>query len=578
MEPMRRSQPRLPRLMMLLPLGAAVGLLAPGCWKQPSTAGLPCNSASECDAGQQCVAGECAAETDSASAPGVTENSEPTTAGASTDASTATTTGAATTDPDMTSTSSSTTEATTDATTTGTNADCPPDRVCLPSADWVVALGEGDSQVTVEDVAIDGTGAAIVAGNFIGTIDIGGTKLQAGLFPRIFLIKFRPDSSVEWTIDAGDSAGDEIRAIAVDPASDSIFMTGAHVGGLDFGGTPLADASPLANLYLGRLKSDGTQELLVGWTEQLEQFGNDLMLLDNGDVVVIGDYQGDPNLGGPVLVEETGAGGSFNVFVARFDDSFGHVWSNGFGLADKDERGAFAQLGPENTIYIGGTFTSQLAIPGTQTMTNMGDPDGFVARLGPGGMGEWAVPITAAGGTVNMSDLASDDVHVYVLGSTNGTIQASPDVQLPSAGQFDIFALALKTDGAVSWGDIYGTADDELASAIAVDSPREHVLLSSMCRPGTTFGDLDDALTITGNSDMCFARLQAVDGAHVASTRYGGSDPEPPGEFEFGGPLTARGDTLYMSGYFFNELKLGNDELLNTSTMYARPWFGRFGL
>ena len=71
MEPMRRSQPRLPRLMMLLPLGAAVGLLAPGCWKQPSTAGLPCNSASECDAGQQCVAGECAAETDSASAPGV---------------------------------------------------------------------------------------------------------------------------------------------------------------------------------------------------------------------------------------------------------------------------------------------------------------------------------------------------------------------------------------------------------------------------------------------------------------------------------------------------------------------------
>ncbi len=568
METMRRSLPRL-TLLMLLPLGVA----ATGCWKQPGTAGLPCNSASECDDGQQCVAGLCEANTDGHASTETSASGDASTSDPSMSATAASMTDVATTTAGETNT-----DATTSA-TTGNESECPSDPSCLPSPDWVVSLGDEDSQVTIQDIAIDGTGAAIVAGHFTGSIDIGDTKLQAASYRRIFLIKFTPDGAVAWALDAGDSEDDELRAVAIDPDNDTILATGAFLANISFGEEMIMRQPQEADLFLARFKPDGTAEELFGWGAPKGQYGNDIMVLDNGDVVVVGMYQDAPDFGGGPLALEPGLGSSYNVLIARFNSSFGHVWSQGLGAANGHDRAMFAQPGPDNTIYVGGLVASQLDFPGGPKIVNMGTDDGFVARVGPGGMADWAVPIAAGGGgSILMSGLASDDDRVYVIGATNGTIQPSADVMLESAGLYDVFALALNSDGTVSWGDTYGGDTDELAGAITIDATRGHVLLSTMCRVGANFGDVDDTLSIVGNSDFCWARLRADSGAHVASARYGGKDPEPPAEFEFGGPLVTRDDALYMAGYFFGEMTIGADELSHPGMMYARPWVGRFGL
>ena len=572
----RQRVPVASDLPLRLGLIALVGVAA--CWSQPSTLGLPCASASECDADQVCLDGTCSAaasdaSTDAASA-GATAGGETTT----TTPTTTTTEGSGSGGEDASGTTTPATATTSDGSgdsetlepTTGA-AECPNAPDCVPAIDWAVALGDG--VVSVRGLAVDSAGATVIAGNFSGALAVGGFSFPAAPNQRLFVIKFAPNGEALWAKVFGDSAGDELRAIAIED-SDSILVTGSFFETLELGGQGVALAPEKADLFVGRLSPDGEQQALVGFSNVENQYGNAIASISGGDVVVVGQYQGATDLGGGPFADEPSAT-LYNAFIARLNGDLSHNWSMGLGTPNVQELAQSVRVGTAQSIYVGGNFDGALAFPGAP-LTNAGGQDGYVARLSMEGVPLWSLALASSGGNAWVNAIELDAAsNLYVVGSAEATVDVGVDVSLESVGGLDAYARALTSGGVPKWGATFGTeSGDEFGMGVTVDLEHQHVLLSTTCASGIDFGG--GALNVIGGTDACLARLRATDGSYLWSDRYGG-DGQPGQKTELGGPLVARDGALSFTGAFFGSAQLGEVTLTGDGET-LRPYLAHAGL
>jgi hypothetical protein len=208
-------------------------------------------------------------------------------------------------------------------------------------------------------IAVDGEGNLIVAGEFYGRLDLGGTPLVST--PRShdgrpsldsFLAKLGPDGSHLWSLRFGDDSDEYAKSVAVDGAGNVIFTE--HTFGTSsfgsFGGVPLGSKAH-GGENLGRF--DGTGHLAWSMTlQELPANGYHLAVDAAGDVFTAGDYFYRVTLG---EIHET-AGRS--ALVVKLDPE-GHVlWSRAFSApAPSQERG---QLGSRGSPKLGAWMSARL--------------------------------------------------------------------------------------------------------------------------------------------------------------------------------------------------------------------------
>lgn len=107
---------------------------------------------------------------------------------------------------------------------------------------WSNRFGDASTQHT-EGIACDAADNVVIAGNFSGSVDLGGGPLTntGPPFPDILLAKFDPQGSHLWSQRFGDAALDTPETIALD-RWDNILLSGRFIGAVDFGGGPLPNA------------------------------------------------------------------------------------------------------------------------------------------------------------------------------------------------------------------------------------------------------------------------------------------------------------------------------------------------
>jgi hypothetical protein len=107
---------------------------------------------------------------------------------------------------------------------------------------WARLIGSGLADQQVLAVTASEPGGVIVAGAFLGVVDVGGETLEsAGAMPDAFVARYAAEGAVLWARGYGNGTADQ-RGTAVATSGGSIFLAGEFQGIVDFGGGAVSSA------------------------------------------------------------------------------------------------------------------------------------------------------------------------------------------------------------------------------------------------------------------------------------------------------------------------------------------------
>ncbi|MGK4002038.1 hypothetical protein WMF31_05400 [Sorangium sp. So ce1036] len=403
---------------------------------------------------------------------------------------------------------------------------------------WAKGFGNVDF-VYPESAGVDSRGNVIVSGTFRDTVDFGGSPLISS-YMAFFLAKLRPDGSHAFSrkILVDDEDGALSPRLTVLP-DDSVVLTGFYEQSVDLGdGDLVKTPTPGGDgCFVARFSPDG--ELL--WKRNLftgtaHAFVLDLTSTPDGDVVLVGSFEREMNLGTSTLTTA-----STDAFITRLNGETGaERWS--LQLGDAKDTTATTTIeatavaaDPDGNIIVGGRFTgfSQSGFEEGYIPSPSG-AGAFVLKLVPTGVRQWT-SVLQGEGEAWVSDIDVDARgHVLAGGALTGTIGITTDgvsgvQQTSGAADSDILLVKLSSAGSHVWSLKFGDespqfdVDVDLSSRsplgvhVAVDSAGDIALGAGVAGAVDFGGGLLDG---RGDRDWTVAKISAG-GEHLWSRRFG---------------------------------------------------------
>ena len=312
----------------------------------------------------------------------------------------------------------------------------------------------------------------------------------------------------EWSTRYGGPGDDTGNAIAVAPNGD-IVATGVFANTMTLGGSPISAAGGL-DAWVARYKADGT----FVWSTRFGGIGTDrgngIAVDKNGDVYVVGNFEGPVNFGGG----NRSVDGGFLVKLAGANGAY--VWDRVVDASGGESIDSVTIVDADN-ISIGGTVSGSVNLGGGNLTIN--GLDVFVAVYNvSAGMHVWSKVLATSGGEDVIGGLAAVNGDVLVTGEFAGTGMLG-GASLNSMG-YDIFVARYRgTDGGHVWSMRHGGISVDSPRAIAVNGSR--VFVGGSFSGTTNLGGAD--IQARGNYDAFVAAYDFSDGTHVWSHGFGSS-------------------------------------------------------
>ena len=291
---------------------------------------------------------------------------------------------------------------------------------------WSKNAGDAGSQ-NGSGVAVDSADNVLITGDFTSAMDLGGCPLSKPSGHGLFVAKLDPSGACLWSKSAGDAGKQTGYGVAIDSA-DSVLITGGFAGALDLGGCPLSKAGTSAT-FIAKLDLSGACQ----WSKSAGEtaVGNAVAVDGGGNILVTGSYDGAVDFGACPLSKAAGSG----VYVAKLDASGGCLWNKGAGDAG-NHYGHGVAVDSTGNVMVTGSFDGLLDFGGGSFVS--ASNDFFVVKLDATGGYLWS---RRAGGPTDDdgNDVAVDGAgNVLVTGAFNETADFGTG-PLASAGGADIF-------------------------------------------------------------------------------------------------------------------------------------------
>jgi hypothetical protein len=253
---------------------------------------------------------------------------------------------------------------------------------------------------------------------------------------------------------------------------------------------------------------------------------------------------------------QTVKGGSYDVFLAKFDPGGTPLWSTYFGGESQDLAGGLA-VGADAVVIVGtARSTTGIATPGAFQPTNSGLDDGFAASFSHAGALQWGTYLGTSAIFESAEAVALDaQGAAYVVGYVGATMEGlgtlgthQPEF---NGGNRDGYLVKLTPQGKLVWGTYYGGDDFESLRSVSVNALGE--IYAGGVASGSMNGIASDGAHQTsyggGLEDNFLVRFNG-DGTRMWGTYYGGEQQEN-GSFVAalpGGGVMFTGTTLSSDG------------------------------
>lgn len=250
---------------------------------------------------------------------------------------------------------------------------------------WARTFGGPDEDLAL-GVATDASGSVLLTGHMSSTVDFGGGPLTSAGSWDLFVVKLASDGSHAWSRRfGGANSDDDGFAIAADPGTSDVLVTGRVYDPVNFGGGLLGKTGK-DQAFLLRLSYSGAYR----WAHRLGpdgaySQGQGVAVAANGDVVLTGEFQGSIETGGAPLNSPT----YISTFVTRYNPSGEPLWSRAFVGTDTNGGGGGVAIDAADSVIVGGSFRGAVDFGGGG-MLSLGDYDGYVVKLAPDGSHLWS--------------------------------------------------------------------------------------------------------------------------------------------------------------------------------------------
>ena len=320
----------------------------------------------------------------------------------------------------------------------------------------------------------------------------------------IFVVKLDSSGECVWALSFGGDGLDDGDTVKI--AEDgSIYMSGLTLSSeISFGGDNLAapdvEGTYGGGLWLAKLGPEGEHI----WSHRFEavdpahpQLGITHMVLEKG---------GGLHLAGTGLGLDFGDGylptfGLIDVFVARFDNSGEHLWSQSFGGSSGSGLTGF-EVDSTGDMYLLGSFAGTMDLGGT-SVTSAGKTDAFLARMGPEGSVAWSTRLGGAQEDYGLGLGLMQDGHVVAAAFYEGPATDFWGSPLPDTIHLDMYMAKVDPAGGEAWSMAVGGDLQESITAVDVSQSNWVYLIGGFTSTAIDLGG-DPLFNADPCDDDCF--------------------------------------------------------------------------
>lgn len=351
-------------------------------------------------------------------------------------------------------------------------------------------------------VTTDISGNAYLTGYFgSSTITFGSTTLTNAGSYDIFIAKYDPNGNVLWAKGVSGSIEDQGSSVIADPSGNS-FVTGYFNSlSLTFGTITVQNISEF-DIFLAKYDAGGNVLWAKGAGGNNDDYAYSVAADPTGNAFVAGAFDSPTITFGTVTLTNAGGVEKDDVFIAKYDAGGNVLWAKSAGGTDDDE--AFSVTADAlGNAYLTGYFSSSHITFGATVLTNTGGENIFLVKYDPNGNVLWAKNEVGVSDEAN-SVTTDASGNIYVAGYFGGASSIFGTDTLTNAGTENIFLAKYDTGGNVLWAKGAGGTGSDMAYSVAVGFSGETYMTGYFSSPTIAFGS--STLTNAGNTDVFLAK------------------------------------------------------------------------
>jgi len=267
------------------------------------------------------------------------------------------------------------------------------------------------------------------------------------------------------------------------------------------------------DIFVVRYSNGG--ELRRAWSMggNRDAIGRDIAVDAAGNVYIAGDFMGLVDLDHNNTSDERRSRGDEDIFVVKYNDNAGWVWSAVVGGLEEDERPSVA-VDRAGNVFLTGTFETTVdvkAVTGQAVLVSRGQEDFFLVKLSGSGALLWAQSTGGPGSDRSEDVLVDGRGDAHVAGSFQASVDFDPGSEttvLTSAGSDDVFIARYGSTGFFYAARAFGGPQEDIGYGLARDAASNLVVAGSF--QGTVDFDPSggtEQRTAVGESDAFVTKL-----------------------------------------------------------------------
>jgi hypothetical protein len=355
---------------------------------------------------------------------------------------------------------------------------------------WARSAGGTDEDVSYS-IATDNSGNVYITGYFrSNSITFGAnvlTNSNTDGSADIFLVKFDTNGNVIW-VRSADGASIVYGNSVATYNNSYVYITGRYWSNtITFGSYTLTNNGGY-DIFLVKYDSLGT----VMWAKSFGKYDHDegygVTTDKNANIFLTGTYMSNSITFGSFTLNNLSTSMS-DIFIVKCDSLGNIIWANNIGGTSVDElTNNSIATDDSNNVYITGFFSSNTITLGTNTLTNMGGNDFFIAKFNQYGDVKWAR--SAGGSDWDEGKGVSIDKkgNVWVCGFYGSPSITFGSTTLPNAGTNDLFIVQYDSIGTVKWADRVGISGPEISYDLVTDINDDVYVTGSIATGIVSFG------------------------------------------------------------------------------------------
>lgn len=227
-------------------------------------------------------------------------------------------------------------------------------------------------------IAIDSLGEVSATGYFGASMYLPCMAISSAGSLDGIAIKYSSSGTLMWARRFGGTTEDKGMAVALGSGGETV-VTGYFNATASFGGSSHTSIGGV-DTFLVKYLSAGTWSWDSAFSSSLGLEGNsNAVAMDTANnIAITGSMLQGIDFGGGALCPSCG---TYDVYVAKFDSTGSHQWSNRY-VATNDDHGNGIAFDPSGNVFVVGDYMEGVDFGGG-TMPSPGGTDGFLVKFGP---------------------------------------------------------------------------------------------------------------------------------------------------------------------------------------------------